>query len=452
MDYITRLVEKDFLNWKNNMPDYGLEVTGCRQVGKTTAVLHFAQQNYKYVIYVNVGADTDIRLLEDADTNTVVTKLKIYCEKIGIHYVDTRDTVLIFDEIQESRKLYERIRIFNRYLKCDLIVTGSNLAKTKDFFQPAGDVIQIRMYPLSFEEYINYYGAYDYYTSSSIDQICTEKYDWFHQVYTTYLTVGGYPAVFNAYLEGRSLQPVFEDLLETFKSEFRVNTGNPADYDKIELMFGTICKMLCREKKGDSHIVEQLSKLTAQNKSKRIATEECNNLLAWLSASRIINYCDKIDLRTKELYPSERFYFEDVGIFQYLCDKYRIDSTATRGLLVETFIFKQLKENHFVERFYMDRPAFAVNESYELDFYVVSRIDDKAYGIEAKAGKNAGISIRKMLDHKQLDYAVYARSTGKAGQDENVYTIPTFLLNKFSFDKGTPIKREPLKKIEAFHP
>ena len=100
----------------------------------------------------------------------------------------------------------------------------------------------------------------------------------------------------------------------------------------------------------------------------------------------------------------------------------------------------------------MDRPAFAVNESYELDFYVVSRIDDKAYGIEAKAGKNAGISIRKMLDHKQLDYAVYARSTGKAGQDENVYTIPTFLLNKFSFDKGTAIKREPLKKIEAFHP
>lgn len=98
----------------------------------------------------------------------------------------------------------------------------------------------------------------------------------------------------------------------------------------------------------------------------------------------------------------------------------------------------------------MDRPAFAVNESYELDFYVVSRNDDKVYGIEANAGKNAGISIRKMLDHKQLDYAVYARNTGKAGQDENVYTIPTFLLNKFSFDKGTPIKREPLKKMKHF--
>lgn len=118
--------------------------------------------------------------------------------------------------------------------------------------------------------------------------------------------------------------------------------------------------------------------------------------------------------------------------------------------LVENFLFKQLKENHFVERFYMDRPAFAVNESYELDFYVISRTDDKVYGIEAKAGKNTGISIRKMLEQKQIDYAVYAREGGKSGQQEEVYTLPAFLLNKFGFDKGEPVVREGVPRIERF--
>lgn len=451
MQYIERLVEKDLKAWKDNDSDYGLEVTGCRQVGKTTTVLTFAKQNYENVIYVNVSVDSNIDTLKSVDENTVLQQVQRYCITVGKRFTDTKDTVLIFDEIQESKELYERIRVFHRCLHCDLIVTGSNLAKAKEFFQPAGDLMQVRVYPLSYEEYLNYYGAYEYYKQSSIDQIVNEKYAWFKEVYDVYCQVGGYPAVFCAYLNDKPIKPVFESLLETFKSEFRINTGNPADYDKIEVMFETICRMMCREKKGDARLIETASKITAQNKSKRVATEECNNLLSWLSAARLVNYCDKLDLRSGERYSSERLYFEDIGLFNYLCDKYCIDKSTVAGMSAETFAFKQLKENDYFNRFYGDRPAFAIDGSCELDFCVDSRLDGKRYGIEVKAGKNTGTSMNKMLQNDQIDFAVYAREVGKDGAVGKVYTLPLFLLNKFSFDKGTPLQSEPLKRISVFH-
>ena len=445
MPYIKRSVEKEFYNWKEHWKGYGLEVVGCRQVGKTTTVLHFAYENYKNVVYVNVGAD-NIDLLSSINEHNALEVIQQYCNSCDIHYEDDRSTVLILDEIQESKAIYEKIRVFNRYLGCDLIVTGSNLAKTIGFFQPAGDLIQCKMYPLSFEEYLEYYGAYKYYSENSIETICKEKYDWFKQVYDVYTVVGGYPAVFCAYLDGKPLQPIFESLLNTFRSEFRVNTQNSADYDKIDIMFKTICELLCREKKGDARVLFTISKLTMQDKSKRITAAECNNLLAWLQASSIVSYCGKVDLRTGDEYAAERFYFEDVGLFRFICERYNLEKTAVVGAIAETFVYNELRFNDYQKRFYQDKPSFAVYDDYELDFYVVSRFDDKAYGIEVKNGKNTGKSLQKVLD--RLDCAIYARVNGNVGRDGKVHTLPIFLLNKFWMDKTIPYK--PLKQLKGF--
>ncbi len=111
-------------------------------------------------------------------------------------FINSPDTVLILDEVQENKAIYERIRTFNRSLDCHVIFTGSNLKLAQDYFQPAGDCISMTMYPLSFEEYINYFGGYEYYQKNSISTICKEKYQWFQDLYSVYLRVGGYPEIF----------------------------------------------------------------------------------------------------------------------------------------------------------------------------------------------------------------------------------------------------------------
>lgn len=446
MEYIERFIEKDLKDWKASNSSCALEVTGCRQVGKTTTVLHFAHENYDNVIYINPVADRDLVLLEQSNEYNVLKNIQLICENRGISFENKNSTILIIDEIQENKALYERIRLFNRWLNCDVIVTGSYLRKTKDYFQPAGDLEYLRMYPLSYEEYLNYFGLYDYYKEKSIDEICAERLDDFKEIYNVYLKVGGYPSAFNAYLEGRSLNSAFERLVDSFKSEFNVNILRGADIDKIDQMFRVICTMLCREKKGNSHVVTTVSQLTEQENSKRISTRECNDLLAWMSAARLINYCDKIDLVTGELYPSERFYFEDTGLFSYLCELNFIREATVSGVLAETFIYKQLSENNFSRHFYGTRPYFAINESYELDFYVRSRLDNKAYGIEVKSGDSSGISINKMLEKKQIDFAIYAKGDSKTGCVDKKFTLPIFLFNKFVFDKGDIIQKKELPR------
>ena len=230
--YIERFIEKDFHDWKDNWADSKtLLVKGCRQVGKTTSVRHFAAENYKYVIYVDVRSETDLSLLESASESNVVERLTSFCEAHPeMHaFINSPDTVLILDEVQENKAIYERIRTFNRSLDCHVIFTGSNLKLAQDYFQPAGDCISMTMYPLSFEEYINYFGGYEYYQKNSISTICKEKYQWFQDLYSVYLRVGGYPEIFKSYVNGKQLDMQFEALLDSFKSELRTRTAEICD-------------------------------------------------------------------------------------------------------------------------------------------------------------------------------------------------------------------------------
>lgn len=80
MEYIERFIEKDFKEWKDSANDYVLEVAGCRQVGKTTAVRHFAEQNYKNVIYVDVVSKDNTKILERVDEYNVEESLRSYCK------------------------------------------------------------------------------------------------------------------------------------------------------------------------------------------------------------------------------------------------------------------------------------------------------------------------------------------------------------------------------------
>lgn len=183
----------------------------------------------------------------------------------------------------------------------------------------------------------------------------------------------------------------------------------------------------------------------------RISGKECNNILSWMEAAKIISFCNKTDLRTGDVYAGERFYFNDLGLLNYVLRQYGFDKSVCEGVINENFIFKQLSENHFKERFFGDGPSFAVDDCYELDFLVKSKEDDRVYGIEVKSGKNTGISINKMLQNHKIDYSVYARKRAKVFEEtEMITTIPVFLFNKYKFDKGPKITRIKLDKIDTF--
>lgn len=72
--------------------------------------------------------------------------------KSELSFINDADTVFVVNEIQESQRVYEMIRPFHRELACGVIVTGNYSGKALKYFQPAGDVEVIKIYPISFED------------------------------------------------------------------------------------------------------------------------------------------------------------------------------------------------------------------------------------------------------------------------------------------------------------
>lgn len=363
-DYVERFIEKDMLSWKadNNS---ALIITGGRQVGKTTTVRHFAFNNYEHVVYVNVGVDSIANKLANTSEHNIAHAVREWCSELGITYTDDKDTVLIFDEIEENEQVYEKICLFNRKLGCDVIITGVYLGKTEGSLQPAEDLTTLQMFPLSYAEYLNYYGAYDYFHSNSIDTMSEEGRAWLKKVYDVYLIVGGYPEIFCAYKQGEDLNTAFEKLLEILKVDFQRNTDALSDSDEIDYMFGIICRMMSSEKQEDYGETERFSEkqedygetegiseppLTLVDRilqyanSEELTEKTCRKLLDWMLATHVISYVDTRDLADKSITSRGRICFEDVGLANYLCDTYCIENSAKVEILTETFAHRQLLE------------------------------------------------------------------------------------------------------------
>ena len=147
---LKRDIYEKLKDWKRKNTGKVLELTGARQVGKTFILKKFAEENYKRNIYINMIEESGkafLKCLEIASAwepgqERVEKPLHRAFTLYDMTFEDTRDTLIIIDEIQDSAEVYGKIRNFARDFACDFIVTGSYLGRTRDkeFFLAAGDV------------------------------------------------------------------------------------------------------------------------------------------------------------------------------------------------------------------------------------------------------------------------------------------------------------------------
>ncbi|KSV58755.1 ATP-binding protein [Acetivibrio ethanolgignens] len=446
--YFKRFIEDDLYAWKANPEHKVAFVRGCRQVGKTTTIEHFVQ-SYKNVVKINTVLDGEVleSLLRKHRSN-LAGVFSEFCSQYGIVFTDDNDTVIFIDEIQENRKVYESIRFLNRELHCDVIVTGSYLEEALKYFQPAGDTDVFTMYPLSFEEFLEALNAYRYFKETDFNCIEQARLDWVNEAWHVYCNVGGYPAAVLSFLKNESVESTLDAIVNTLITEICDRVESIEERQMVRDALPAVIDAMLREKKGDSDLITNISKITSKYSSYRISTKECYSIISWLRQAGFLSYCDKVDLGTGARYSSERIFFRDLGVLNYLLRTYKVDESDRNGLLAETFVFKILEERNFFKDFYYDKPAFAVFEGYELDFSVVSKYDDLVYGIEVKYGNNKGTSIKKALSKRYVDVAVVLKNSG-FGETEDTVTIPLPLAWKFKFNKGKRVDRS-LPKLSAF--
>lgn len=355
--------------------------------------------------------------------------------------------MIIIDEIQESSEIYNRIREFTRQFQARFIVTGSYLGRVlePEFHYASGDITKLRIYTLSFEEFLEALDGELCQTWRNLplpeaDDNCPEVYDRLRLAYDQYCQIGGYPKVVEAYLERRDVLAARKELvriIQIFLEESMRYFKDITDISVFTNIFLSICRILLREKKGleEDSVSEELQKLVTKNYSSNLSKETCNRAISWLYHSGIIGFCGKIiEMDFLDFKPGRRCFFMDPGVAAYYLNRVGTTEAAVNGTLNENYVFiNLLKRQDFPEEITFEMPAFATYKGGEIDYVVQTIWGHRRYLVEVKSGKGRAATALKALEAGKADYLLYLKGNTKGGREGKIFTLPLYMLERFEF-------------------
>lgn len=449
-----RDIYRRLLAWKNDDTGKVLEISGARQVGKTYILRKFAKENFKHEVYINMAELSGEQFLQCMDRinnwepgmpreeRPIHKTLELFDKE----FRDTKETIIIIDEIQESSKVYNLIRIFAREFNCYVVVTGSYLGRllAREFFLPAGDLDTMTLESLTFAEFTDVFQLRKLYDSANLFGSSEEAvYNNLKECFNLYQRIGGYPSVVKIYMEYKDFAKCdieLARLMSIFTNESKRYFDDVMETETFEKLFHGIATTLIREKQGVRDLVEDLSKIIYKQESGRFTKRMINHAIGWLRASHIIAYAGKsIDCDYLDIKENARFYFLDIGIARYFLARAGAEESVIKGIVAENFVYLMLLR-HIPEDIAGSTPWFASYEKTkgELDFFVRSIKDFKNYGIEVKSTDSQAKTARALLDAHKLDYVYYLKggSYGGVAEGGKILTVPIYLADRISFDLG----------------
>ena len=223
-------------------------------------------------------------------------------------FVDSPDTVVIIDEIQESAAIYNRVREFTRSLSSDFIITGSYLGRILDreFKYSAGDLESIEIHTLNFEEFLMAMNQYSLYEEMDLfGGSNAAVYEKLSELYHVYTVIGGYPAVVLQYLETGCVddcQNVLFKIIKLFIQESKRYFEDILEDEMYDNIFSCVARVLVKEKKGldKDSLSEELQNIVVKDYSSNISKASVNRALDWLYSSGVLGYAGKIPERRME--------------------------------------------------------------------------------------------------------------------------------------------------------
>lgn len=424
-----RIFEEKLIEWKEKNITIPLMVVGARQIGKTYLIDKFCRENFKDYIYINLIDNSKIAELFELqiDTEEKVSKLQLILNK-NI----TEDTVVFFDEIQESEKLISSLKYFcESKFKYKIICAGSLLGvKLKRFNSsfPVGKVRIEYMYPMNMKEFLMAIGQ-----NMIIDEIeqCfienRKMVDSLHEkllnFYRLFLCTGGMPeAVKNIVSENLNIinfdSNIISSIIDAYIADMQKYTLNHYETVKIEKIYKNIPSQLAKENKKF-----QFSKI-----DKNARRRDYESSMDWLVSSRLIIPCyfvNRFETPLKGFMVNDNFklYLSDCGILSKMLEmpynKILLNEDIKyKGVIAENYVANELViSGHSI--FY-----WAENQVAEIDFLIDT--NDGIIPIEVKADTNKkSKSLNLYIKENNPKYAIRI-SANNFGFENGIKSVPLY--------------------------
>ena len=384
-----RIAIEKLYKWKNSKRRKPLIIEGARQVGKTWLMKEFGKQAYADTVYINF--DSNSRMAElfsaDLDTDRLIMGLELYAGR----KINPDNTLLIFDEVQEVPRALASLKYFYEnapqyHIVCAGSLLGIALHQGTSF--PVGKVDFLKLYPLSFSEFLMATGNERF--AELLKKQDYEMITSFKQTYIDalkhYYFVGGMPEAVQSFAESKDfneVRAIQKRILAAYEQDFSKHAPNEI-VPKIRMLWNSIPSQLARENK------KFIYGLVREGGRAR----EYETAIMWLSDCGLVHKVSRVNaagipLKAYEDLKAFKLFIVDVGLLGCMTglrQRTLLDGddlfVEFKGALTEQYVCQQLKTIEDLGVYYYTNDR----GSCEIDFVVDT--GEQIVPIEVKAETN----------------------------------------------------------------
>lgn len=297
--------------------DFIKVITGMKRTGKSTLLLMFRD----YLLANGVKEENIVHInFESAKYDDIKDYKDLY--KYIEDKVKDEKIYLLLDEIQSVSSWEKAINSFKVDFNMDIYITGSNayLLSSELSTLLSGRYIEIKMYPLSFKEFL----VFNNYDENNLEEKFNE-----------YLKYGGLPAITLIKGNDELILSYLNDIYNTIVKKDIIDRNNIKDVALLE----NIIKYLFNNV-GSPISSNKISDYLNSNKVVQKSNHQTiDNYLNMLEKSYIIYKADRTDVKSKSLLKTlGKYYVSDSGIRNIILGFRNINE----GHLLENIVYLEL--------------------------------------------------------------------------------------------------------------
>ena len=251
---IRRDITDVFKQWKDNPKRKPLLLKGARQIGKSWAMEAFGKEYFDYCAKFDFDRQPEVKSAFQVtkEPKRILKELSLYS---GVPLIPGK-TLLIFDEIQECEEAFNSLKYFcEEAPEYHIIAAGSLLGvavKKRKMTVPVGKVEVIRMFPVTFKEFLRASDkrTLDYVESleepNHLPEIVLNK---LKTEYRRYMICGGMPDAVVAMLENQGMQTldyILQGILDLYELDF-AKYAEPREIPRIHAIWHSLPSQLGKQ-------------------------------------------------------------------------------------------------------------------------------------------------------------------------------------------------------------
>ena len=379
----------DYINYLNKFKDMPLikVISGVRRCGKSTLFLQYIE----YLKSNNIDDDHIIFInFEDLEYEEY-TNYKMLYNYLNKRIIDSKKYYIFLDEIQNVEKYEKTVDSLLVKGNCDIYITGSNTYMLSSELSTllSGRYIEIKMFPLSFKEYVSYY---------------KDVNNDYEDLFNKYISSSSYPFSIN-FKEENMLNKYLEDIYNSIiikDISLRIKKLDISLLHRIvKFMFDSIGSIL-----SINNIANKLS-----SDGYKVDNKTVSKYIEVLIESMLFYKVERYDIKGKNILSSlEKYYVVDIGIRRIKLGRNYSDI----GHIIENIVYLELMRrnyNVYIGYFSNAEIDFVAIKNGEIEYYQVclSLLNEEVLKREVK-------SLKMINDN----YPKYIISMDKVGTNYNI--------------------------------